>query len=241
MEMLSQSRLPSIERGALELANKRIVTAKEFYRLARNAQHSGLFTISGKTKKAIEKVQDAIIELTEDRGLSLRGFSAKVDGVFDKSNLGQAHMELVYRNTVQSMFSDGIDETHELDVVKRTFPYVRYVAIHDVRARETHLALEKLGIQGTDIYRADDPVIKLFRPPWEWNCRCGRIFLTTKQAANSGIREAEECLKRGVHPFDIDNPAYVKMPPFRPPPGWNTGKRTAGRLRQQVAGAWSDT
>jgi hypothetical protein len=99
--------------------------------------------------------------------------------------------------------------------VQSGFPYVRYDAIHDDRVRHNHLALEKHGIQQTNIYRADDIVFQTFRPPWDFQDRCGWAPMTIRQAAELGIKEATEWMASGIEPSP---PAYVAWPDFRPPP-----------------------
>jgi len=225
---------PLIVRAADSLSAKRIVTAKEFYQWQDATRRKAAFTISGMTKASIAKVQQAALSMVEKRDLSLREFERRIGNEFLKSGLGPARLELVYRNAIQSAFADGLDVSHQIPVVEAAFPYVEYVSIHDAQTRPMHRALESLGIQGTAIYRSDDPVIKLFRPPISWNCRCGRVFLTVQQAAARGIEEAKYCLKHQISPYSLPNPAYVKMPPFRPDPGFGGTIRPAQRRRGRV-------
>lgn len=77
--------------------------------------------------------------------------------------------------------------------------------------------MEQLGIQGTNIYRADDPVIRKFTPPWRWNCRCHIIPMSIEDAAAAGITEAREWLRTGRPPI---HPSWVHHPPFDLPKGW---------------------
>jgi uncharacterized protein with gpF-like domain len=43
-----------------------------------------------------------------------------------------------------------------------------YYATHDARVRDDHLAMETLGLDGTNIYRADDPIWREYLPPWDF-------------------------------------------------------------------------
>lgn len=130
----------------------------------------------------------------------------------------------VFRTNVQGAFSDGQMSVLSHPLVRSGFPYSAYDAIHDDRARENHLALEKLGIGGTNIYRNDDPVFQLFRPPWDYNDRCGWTPITVHQASERGVSEAQEWLKTGVEPADK---AYVAMPAFQPPEGFKRAVSSA--------------
>jgi hypothetical protein len=67
--------------------------------------------------------------------------------------------------------------------------------------RHQHKELEKLGLNGTAVYRRDDPFWDLFTPPWDYQCRCGVRMLTIAQAAGLGVKEAIEWLDTGVAPM----------------------------------------
>jgi hypothetical protein len=123
----------------------------------------------------------------------------------------------VYRTNIQAAFSDGQKEVLENPFIRSAFPYASYNAIDDDRVRENHLALEKHGIQGSNIYRLNDPVLQTFLPPWDFNCRCSWVPLTVQQAAEQGIEEAKVWTATGIEPSP---PAHVPMPPFQPDPAW---------------------
>jgi hypothetical protein len=97
------------------------------------------------------------------------------------------------------------------------FPYLLYTAVHDARVRPEHLQLERLGLDGTAVYRRDDPIWSLFLPPWAWNCRCHVIPVDVETAAEAGVGEARRWLRTGVPPAV---PQYVAWPDFRPDPRW---------------------
>jgi hypothetical protein len=83
--------------------------------------------------------------------------------------------------------------------------------------------MESLGLDGTAVYRRDDPVWDLFYPPWGWNCRCVVIPLSVEDAAARGVKEAMEWMRTGRPPVV---PQYVNPPPFSIPKGWTpTGRR----------------
>jgi 8-oxo-dGTP pyrophosphatase MutT (NUDIX family) len=97
--------------------------------------------------------------------------------------------------------------------VANLFPYRAYHAIHDDRVRPDHLALEKAGIGGSNIFRTDDPVWEIFRPPWGYNCRCSWSPISIRDAADLGVDEARLWLSTGEPPA---HPAHVRMPSFQP-------------------------
>lgn len=59
---------------------------------------------------------------------------------------------------------------------KEVFPYLKYVAIDDGRARDRHMELD--GV----ILPIDDPFWKDHYPPWDFNCRCIVIQMTEEDA-----------------------------------------------------------
>lgn len=213
-------RLPLIENAAESLAARQVLDAESFRDLAAQARRTA-FTVAGiEEQSTLEKIRDALTETVEE-GASLRGFSDRLESVVeDGSSLSPQHMETVYRTNVQSALAEGQKQILENPLVASAFPYVRYNAVHDSRARPDHLAMEKRGIQGTNIYRADDPVIDQFRPPWDFNCRCNLTAITLRQAARAGIREAQQWLETGLPPIDPD---YVATPPFIASAGWGQG------------------
>jgi hypothetical protein len=118
---------------------------------------------------------------------------------------------------VQAAYRDGRESLASHPIVDELFPYAEYFAIHDSRAEDTHLAMETLGLDGTGIYRTDDPVWDFFTPPWRWCCRCAKNLMTVEAAARKGVLEAKIWLDTGIKP-----PLISRLPeiPFRPEPGW---------------------
>lgn len=210
---------PQIEAAAQDLASRRLLTQDEYNLLDAQARETAFTVARVASLDALEKIRDAlVVDIAE--GGTLRAFAERVDGILGESALSPAHVENVYRTNVAQAYSAAQKDILNHPLIGDEFPYVEYHAVHDSRTEEEHLALETLGIQGTNIYRRDDPVIQLFWPPWRWNCRCMVIPLTLEMAAAKGIKEAVRWLATGVPPA---NPAYVPMPNFRPPPGWDRG------------------
>jgi hypothetical protein len=209
---------PSIDAAVKGLLRREILTPEDFYALAGEAKAQA-FTISGAiTQNAIEKIRDLLGENVEgpagrERFITLT--REQVEGV----GVSDAHLEHVYRNATNEAYSQGMETVLAHPVVADEFPYRGYYAIHDDRVEDTHLAMETLGIDGTNVYHKDDPTWHRFRPPWRWQCRCGWIALSVQQAANMGVAEAREWLKTGVEPVHI----WVKPPPFNPDPAWERG------------------
>lgn len=205
---------PAIAEGARRLQAKRVLTRPQFDALADAARQDAFTVARVQEEDALVAVQTALAE-SVGQGRTMREFAD--DLTLQGIALPPAHMENVFRTNIQSAYSQGMEAVCAHPQVADAFPYRAYDAIHDARTEPTHLAMETSGIQGTNVYRADDPVWKKFQPPWRYQCRCAWTPLSIEDAARKGIREAVAWQATGVPPA---NPARVPMPPFEPPPGW---------------------
>lgn len=208
---------PALEKAVNKLLEKSIVTRDEFDALQAAARDNA-FTVSGlQTESAIEKVREAVARQVQTGG-TLRDFRQDVAESIGRSDLAPHHIENIYRTNVQRAFAEGQETIQSHPVVHAAFPYARYDAIHDGRVRENHLALETLGLNGTNVYRVDDPMWSYFTPPHDFSCRCAKTFLTVKQAAKLGVLEAKRWDRTGEPP---SNPEWrIDHIPFRPEDGF---------------------
>lgn len=209
-------RFTKIEAAANDLAERRVVDQHEFRGLSQAAKNMAFNVGRGQTLDAISTIR-GVLEETVREGASLDGFRDRLETALDGSKLGDWHMEVVYRTNVQQAFAEGQDHVLRHPLVSDEFPYVAYFSIADDRRRHEHGEMERLGLDGTNVYRRNDPVIRKFRPPWSWNCRCHLVALTLEQAAALGVREAKVWLQSGIPP---ERPQFVRHPPFDLPDGW---------------------
>lgn len=215
-------RFPMVEHAARDLFERRIVTKEEYDGLTLDAKRAA-FTVARVTNiAALRQIRDTLA-LDQAQGGTLPEFEENVDRILGAGTLSRAHIETLYRTNGGAAAAAGRERILNHPLVGDAFPYYAYHATHDERTEETHLALEKLGIQGTNIYRRDDPIWDKFMPPWRWRCRCDLNPLTIRDAARAGIREAQIWLETGVMPMP---PAYVPHPPFEPPPGFAGPQRS---------------
>lgn len=212
-----QIHYPIIDEASRELAEKNVMTRAQFDSLEASARQKAFTVAQVESMDTLEKIRDVMAETIKE-GVDLQTFRERILTAVDEGTfMSDAHLENVFRTNVQTAFSDGQMAVLSHPFVRGGFPYAVYEAIHDDRVRHEHLALETFGIEGTNIYRIDDPVFQLFRPPFAWNCRCSWIAMTVRQAARKGIKEAQQWLETGVEP---NPPAFVPMPDFRPPAGF---------------------
>lgn len=209
-------RLPAIEASVKHLAALRLMDQASFHRLEEDARR-GAFTVARiASEDAMERIRAAVMEDVRDGG-TLRQFRQRVEDALGASMLDPRHLEVVYRVNVAKAQTAGLMESLAHPLIHDEFPYLAYHATHDARARDDHLAMESLGLNGTNIYRRDDPVWRVFLPPWDFNCRCMVTPMTVKEAARAGVKEAQAWLDSGEPPGE---PQHVKAPPFAPSPGW---------------------
>lgn len=208
-------RFPVIDEAVRTLQESNVMPASEFYAIARDARDQA-FTISDSIAEAdLERVRQLLEEnvaAKTDRQAFVREARERVETL----TISDAHLEQVFRNNVNDHYSEGVERVLRQPLVEDQFPYRAYYAIRDDRVRDEHLQLEQLGIQGTNVYHRLDPVWEMFRPPWDWNCRCGFTPLSVRQAARKGIREAQQWLDTGIEPEH----EFVPMPKFEPSPSW---------------------
>lgn len=217
-------RFPQTEEAEQSLLERQVMSRQDFDALDDQAKQTAFTVARVGSLDALERIRGVLAEDVAQGG-TLREFETRVEEVLGEGFLAPAHVETVYRTNVAQAYSDGQRQMLEHPLVADEFPYVAYHAVHDQRTRSDHLHLETLGIQGTNIYRADDPVIRRFWPPWDYQCRCAIIPMTLEDAARAGIHEAQEWLRAGMPPL---TPAWAQPPPFEPPAGF--GGRGAVRM-----------
>lgn len=224
-------RLPALA-DAIDTIRKSPLAAGADFRQTAELVRQGAFAVTGDlTEQAVDDLRQTLAR-TLEKGGTVDDFTAEVRNRFeDGGPLSKSHLETIFRTQTAAAQSNGQDAAIKQPMVADAFPYRAYYATTDARVRETHIALEKGGLDGTNIYRADDPTWKKFRPPWEFNCRCAWSPVSVEQAARRGVTEARdwwnraqamakeldgdayEMLPRTV-PFQV---AHVPQPPFAPP------------------------
>ena len=206
---------PIINEAVETLRTSGILSPDIFYSLAAAARHDAFTITADVTTATLDDVREILREVTEDNG-SRQAFADRVREELPGFKISDAHLEQVFRNNTNAKYSDGGEAVLNDPIISDAFPYRAYYPIRDDRARKTHLALEKMGLSRTNVFHKNDPVWTMFRPPWDWNCRCGWNALTIRQAARKGVAVAQQWLETGIEPRD----QFVVFPKFRPSPSW---------------------
>ena len=191
-------RFTLIENAVKALQSRRILTRDQFDILSHQARASAFTIGDGLSSEAIADVREILNSAVQD-GPTLLEFRKRVSDAVP-GIMSPSKVELVYRQAINASYRDGRESLIRNPVIAEVFPYQQYLPIYDGRVRHEHLALGKLGIDGTDVYRREDPIWDLFTPPWDYNCRCGVNLLTIDQAARLGVKEAQEWLRTGRKP-----------------------------------------
>lgn len=157
----------------------------------------GAFAVTGDlADDTIADIQRALqenIAAGADQATFLKDVSALLD---EGTGLSEARLEMVFRTNVQSQLSDAAERAVSNPLVADEFPYRLYMPTRDNRVRPGHLLLGRSGLEGTAVYRADDPLFLTFRPPWDYNCRCSWAPVTVESAARLGVKEAQAWVAR---------------------------------------------
>lgn len=212
---------PSLEAALQKLLNREILTSEEFYAVSAAARQQA-FTITADVSTAtLDKVRSLLAEQIEGPA-SRELFADRVAEEVAGLPIAPSHLEHVFRNATNEAYSQGMEKVLDSPLVAEGFPYRAIYPMRDDRVRPEHLALEKAGLNGTNIYNAKDPVWLMFRPPWAWNCRCGWIAVSVETAAALGVAEAKAWLDSGEAPAVFE---FVSWPKYNgqlimPPASW---------------------
>ncbi len=208
---------PIISEAVAGLREAGVLNPEIYYSVNASSREDAFTITADATNATLEDVRQILQEVNETTG-SRQDFAERVRDQMPGFKIADSHLEQVFRNNTNAKYSDGGEAILADPMLADAFPYRAYYPIRDDRARKTHLALEKMGLSGTNVFYKSDPVWIMFRPPWDWNCRCGWNALTIKQAARKGVAVAKQWLETGIEPPPSEQ--YVTFPTFRPSPSW---------------------
>jgi len=210
-----------IEKAAERLAKRNVMTRAQWEAASEDIKDRAFFITAPIATDTIDHIRHALV-YEIDTGTSLGGFEKAVEETLGGSPLAPHHLETVYRTNLQAAFRDGRETLASNPIVADVFPYQAYDAIRDGRVRHDHLKMESLGLDGTNVFRRDDPVWDYFTPPWDYNCRCGVNLLTIEAAARAGVREAKEWLRTGKPPISPEFRIAEVLKQVRPNPNFGS-------------------
>lgn len=201
------TRYPAIEKAAQRVQQKNLALPDDFQSI-----------YSQGTQQVLPFVQDIIDSAARDTGdlidKAVRygyGFDTFKKQFTEKIGISTSHkLEGLYRDTVNEAISKGKEDTLQDPLVGEAFPYVWTSPIRDGRLTDLCEIVSSSGINGTQVFRRDDPVWGILKPPRHYNCRCSWFPATPKFIArNFNVPEAKKWALSGNPPA---NPSYVKFP-----------------------------
>jgi SPP1 gp7 family putative phage head morphogenesis protein len=226
---------PVLDDAVQVLESSEVFTSNDYRQVAEEVRRGAFGITSDLEAKAVADVRD-ILQENIAKGANLEEFTEAVVARLEvEGPLSEAHIETIFRTNVNAAFSNGANKSLEQPMVSDAFPYRAYFATTDQRVRPEHAAMERHGLNGTNIYRADDPTWFKFRPPFDYNCRCSWTPVSVEQAARRGVQEAQAWWERArmvrdeqfngegriVEYLNRTAPSereWVAPPPFEPSP-----------------------
>jgi SPP1 gp7 family putative phage head morphogenesis protein len=209
-------RYPQIERAAADLMARNVMLPGDFDKLTEEAKRNAFTVTRATTLDAVERVREAVRRDLEEGG-TRREFGDRVEAALGSGALADHELDALYRTQTARAAAAGQRAVLDDPLVQSEFVYLLWSATHDGRVEPDHLAMEKAGLNGTAVYRADDPIFNTHFPPIRWNCRCIVIPLSVADAAEYGCAEARRWLETGEPPAQ---PEFVGEVPAQIPPGW---------------------
>lgn len=207
---------PVTERAVESLRSWNVVKREEFDKLGRN-EASRAWTITGvNSRKSIASIRETLGKAIES-GASRVQWYQTAKPAFDKSRLGPAAAELVFRVAATKAWHEGQARIIQNPVIGQLLPYVKVHTINDTRRRVACTMMSRNGLNGTSIYNRNDPAYIHSRTPRGFNCRCRDSFITVAQAARNGVHEAIEWQNTGKQPTKFEMVPYFEVPM---PKGW---------------------
>lgn len=179
---ITEVHLPALQSAVQALNSSPVKVGANYKETAKHVRDGAFAITTDMETKAVEDIRNELSKAIVE-GKSQSDFIDTVSKRLSEEGnpLSPPHIENVFRTNTMAAYSNAQHEAISHPIVSDAFPYVGYTATHDARVREEHKELESLGLQGTNIYRADDPTFLAFRPPWSYNSIAEGELVTTSR------------------------------------------------------------
>ena len=171
------------EAAAKFVAEKGVMTAKEFAALSDEAKRTAFAIANVEDKRVIALVQDEIAQAVRE-GWTYDEFKAAATEIFDAygvMEIADYHLETLFRTNIQSAYNQGAWEMLHDPSVRDMIAYLVYDAIEDARTCGLCAALDGVTLP------MDDPFWGTFWPPNHHRCRCDVRPVTQAAAKRDGV------------------------------------------------------
>jgi hypothetical protein len=207
---------PVTEKAVKALKSWKTVTRSDFDKM-RRIEKSRAWTITKINNVKTLKHLKTTLQESIQSGDGSKSWYSDVKKDFEKSRLGPAAAELVFRVAATKGWHEGQARILEEKPIGELFPYVNVITINDSRRSQACYMMSYSGLDKTSVYNRRDPAYLKNRTPRHYNCRCRDSFMTVAQAARAGVQEAQEWLKTGKRPDKFEMVPYFEVPM---PKGW---------------------
>lgn len=216
--------LPLIDTAVNDLITRKVMTRKVFDAMQDEAKRNAFTVAWQESDETIEVIRDVVRQATQ-QGWALADFRETLQDRLGSAPMSKWHSELVFRQNVQQGYANGLEKIASHPVVRPIFPFAKIAPIKDTRVRDTHLSLAKSGLEGGPIYWADDlDFWSIFDPPMDFACRCGKNYISVRQAAQQGLQLAIQWLETGIEPPHESRLPFIT---WRPSANFVGGRRAA--------------
>lgn len=155
----------------------------------------------------LDVLKTALVESIR-QGHTFNQFRDAADEAFERfgvTPVKRHHIELVYRNNLQTAYNAGRYDEMTSPLMKSEFPLWEYNAINDGDTRPSHRAMDGRR------YRPDNPIWDTWYPPNGHNCRCSVSMISADEVAEENLTEDNDVPGQPDRGFE-SNPAKDLKP-----------------------------
>lgn len=164
--------VPNTE-AAKFIADKPVVSREVFNRLLPDLQARAFMVTGIEDANLVQALRDRIAELPQgaDWDTVKKDIAEKVSPwIGNEEGQAEKRAELLLRTHGYQAYTVAAEAVAAEQ--RAAFPYAQYLTSGDDAVRDSHAALDGL------VLPADSPFWDTHTPPWEWGCRCQKVFLS---------------------------------------------------------------
>ena len=229
---------------AIEFFRKKTRLPTDTWTDLSEGMHARAFVVAGaRDADLLADFQNAVARGLEE-GTTLEKFREDFDKIVARHGWSYRgargwRSRVIFETNMRTAYAAG--QWDQIQRVKKTRPWLRYVAVLDGRTRPDHLAWH-----GTTL-PIDDPWWDTHYPPNGWGCRCTVMQLSDEELDEFGFQPSERApaLDWQSRTINTPNGPQTLLVPKGIDAGWgyNVGKAAFGRgptfLAQERHGPWN--
>lgn len=176
---------------------KKVVTSETWKLLSEEAKQGAFFVSELEDLRLIEIAKQKMLEALSEG----KTFAQYVKELLEFSGTKQFHGHM--RTTFQTNMLSALSVQRE-DALNRStgsFPWWRYSAVMDGKARPEHAAMHNF------VARYDDPIWLRWTPPVDYNCRCTKVVCPNSKAQGYIDAKKQEWENKGISIEELNDAA----------------------------------